>query len=326
MLKASPTWSEAYALVVAKCGENGCLEHDKQILADVDRTFGRSSLRKQARKLHASVTDIDEKKLALARVLRAFTATHTTMGYCQGMNFLTAFMLSNVQWNEAQAFWLVTAIAVSPQYQLMELYRPGVPLLNLRFYQLHSMVQQLLPDLHAHFEAEDFHVSMCASGWFMTLFTNCDTLPADAVVRVLDCFLVYGWKIIFQVALALLQFLQHDILQVEFEAIVDLFYSLDDAALILHPEYLIHAAHAIPVTDDMLVRLQDDYEREFPGTLGPLRCPTTEAKSTPKQPSRVVNGRASLLPSLVTALSFSSGIVDAPNADDEALDIDCNLS
>ncbi|RHY03867.1 hypothetical protein DYB38_005926, partial [Aphanomyces astaci] len=90
--------------------------------------------------------------------------------------------------------------------------------------------------------------------------------------------------------------------------------------------YLIHAAHAIPVTDDMLVRLQDDYEREFPGTLGPLRCPTTEAKSTPKQPSRVVNGRASLLPSLVTALSFSSGIVDAPNADDEALDIDCNLS
>ncbi|RLO11773.1 hypothetical protein DYB28_012149, partial [Aphanomyces astaci] len=34
MLKASPTWSEAYALVVAKCGENGCLEHDKQILAD----------------------------------------------------------------------------------------------------------------------------------------------------------------------------------------------------------------------------------------------------------------------------------------------------
>ncbi|ETV77267.1 hypothetical protein H257_08720 [Aphanomyces astaci] len=208
MLKASPTWSEAYALVVAKCGENGCLEHDKQILADVDRTFGRSSLRKQARKLHVSVTDVDEKKLALARVLRAFTATHTTMGYCQGMNFLTAFMLSNVQWNEAQAFWLVTAIAVSPQYQLMELYRPGVPLLNLRFYQLHSMVQQLLPDLHAHFEAEDFHVSMCASGWFMTLFTNCDTLPADAVVRVLDCFLVYGWKIIFQVALALLQFLQ----------------------------------------------------------------------------------------------------------------------
>ncbi|RHY35914.1 hypothetical protein DYB25_007063 [Aphanomyces astaci] len=51
MLKASPTWSEAYALVVAKCGENGCLEHDKQILADVDRTFGRSSLRKQARKV-----------------------------------------------------------------------------------------------------------------------------------------------------------------------------------------------------------------------------------------------------------------------------------
>lgn len=44
--------------------------------------------------------------------------------------------------------------------------------------------------------------------WFMTLFTNCDTLPRDTVVRVMDCFLVYGWAMIFRVALALLKYLE----------------------------------------------------------------------------------------------------------------------
>ncbi|ETV94127.1 hypothetical protein, variant 1 [Aphanomyces invadans] len=330
MLKSSATWSEAYSLVVAKCGADGTLEHDKQILADVQRTFGRSSLRKQTRKLalHAAQDDVDAKKVALARVLRAFTATHSTLGYCQGMNFLAAFLLTNVHWNEAQAFWLLTAVAVSPQYQLMELYRPGVPLLNLRFYQLQALVQQLLPDLHAHFEAHDFHVSMCASGWFMTLFTNCDTLPADAVVRVLDCFLVYGWKCIFQVALALLQFLQPDLLQVDFEAIVDVFYTLDDNALILHPEYLIHAAHAMPVTDQMLNELQAAYELEFPGTLGSLRpyATTPSAVQVAGKAAATPTRRTRLLPSLLTALSLSNSSPTAVDDDVGMLDVNCKIS
>lgn len=50
MLKSSPVWSEAYAFVLEKCGVMGTLEHDKQIGADVQRTFGRPSLRKQTRK------------------------------------------------------------------------------------------------------------------------------------------------------------------------------------------------------------------------------------------------------------------------------------
>ncbi|KAF0693705.1 Aste57867_15345 [Aphanomyces stellatus] len=303
MLKATPVWAEAYALVLNKCGDVGTLEHDKQIVTDVKRTFGRSPLRRQThRKSHDEDEgdDLERKKAALEHVLRAFTATHSNMGYCQGMNFVAAFMLSSVHWNEAQAFWLLTAVSVSPQYQLMDMYRPGVPLLNLRFYQLHMLVKMLLPDLHMHFEAQDFHESMCASGWFMTLFTNCDTLPATAVVRVMDCFLVYGWVIIFRVALALLKYLQADILKVEFEEIVDIFYSLDDSLWILQPENLIQAANKIQVatpssppsklmkvTDAMLDTLQRDYETEFPGTLAtPVRDATISSPVFPRSPPK----------------------------------------
>ncbi|OQR91545.1 hypothetical protein THRCLA_08950 [Thraustotheca clavata] len=291
MPKSSPIWSEAYALILEKCGSIGSLEHDKQISADVSRTFGRSAVRKTKRfeKHNDPYEGIDRepKKDSLINVLRAFTSTNSTVGYCQGMNFLAAFLLSNVQWNEMQAFWLMTSLAATPMYDIIDMYKPGVPLLNLRFFQLHMLVKQLLPELHEHFEAEDFHVSMCASGWFMTLYTNFDTLPFDAVVRVMDGFVVYGWKIIFRVALALLQYLQSDILQSSFENIVDIFYNLDDSALILHPEYLLHCAMKIKVTNSMLKALQEEYDQEFPSNL-PKSCEIGSPKNFKPQPSQLV--------------------------------------
>jgi hypothetical protein len=42
----------------------------------------------------------------------------------------------------------------------------------------------------------------------MTLFTNMEALPYDVVVRVLDGFLVAGWKQLFRVALVILDALQ----------------------------------------------------------------------------------------------------------------------
>ncbi|RHY17234.1 hypothetical protein DYB32_010549 [Aphanomyces invadans] len=231
-------------------------------------------------------------KVALARVLRAFTATHSTLGYCQGMNFLAAFLLTNVHWNEAQAFWLLTAVAVSPQYQLMELYRPGVPLLNLRFYQ------QLLPDLHAHFEAHDFHVSMCAPIFFKSTLKRLSTcFTRSTTMRYADGCPWFGSP------LCVVQ-------------------------LILHPEYLIHAAHAMPVTDQMLNELQAAYELEFPGTLGSLRpyATTPSAVQVAGKAAATPTRRTRLLPSLLTALSLSNSSPTAVDDDDGMLDVNCKIS
>jgi hypothetical protein len=54
-------------------------------------------------------------------------------------------------------------------------------------FQLDTVLQEALPDLHGHFVAHAFHASMYSSGWFLTLFTT--SLPLLLVCRILDIFL-----------------------------------------------------------------------------------------------------------------------------------------
>lgn len=87
----------------------------------------------------------------------------------------------------------------------------------------------------------------------MTLFTNMEALPYDVVVRVLDGFLVAGWKQLFRVALVILESLkvdcccllqapsvdqcshisglQHHLIGSTFDEIPQIFYDLQDYAV-----------------------------------------------------------------------------------------------
>ena len=52
----------------------------------------------------------------------------------------------------------------------------------------------------SHFARLGLHPSMYAAQWVLTIFTY--NFPFALVVRVLDAFLLEGWKTVFRVALA----------------------------------------------------------------------------------------------------------------------------
>lgn len=60
-----------------------------------------------------------------------------------------------------------------------------VALFHLNHMSFH--MQELVPEIHMHFQAQSFHTSMYASSWFLTLFTSC--LPHTLACRVMDLFL-----------------------------------------------------------------------------------------------------------------------------------------
>merc|ERR1712196_171610 len=69
----------------------------KTIECDLDRTFPN----------HASLAN-EHGQAKLRRILQAYAKHNPTIGYCQSMNFLAAFLLLHME--EESAFWTLVCI------------------------------------------------------------------------------------------------------------------------------------------------------------------------------------------------------------------------
>ena len=91
-------------------------------------------------------------------------------------------------------------------------------------YVSEKLIHQFLPKLSKHLDTELIHVTMYATQWLLTQYTS--SFQFDLVMRVWDCFLVEGWKIIYRVMLSLLQHYQNELLNLGFEEILGFFRKL----------------------------------------------------------------------------------------------------
>mmetsp|Transcript_3009 Transcript_3009/g.6562 ORF Transcript_3009/g.6562 Transcript_3009/m.6562 type:complete len:1062 (-) Transcript_3009:140-3325(-) len=156
---------------------------------------------------------------ALRRVLRAYSMYDSEVGYCQGMNFITAMFLTFL--SEEEAFWLLVVVMNEEPYKLRELFGEDMAGTHEVLYIAEKLLAQFLPKLSKHFEEENIHVSMFVIQWLLTVYTS--TFPFDLVARVWDCFLVEGWKVVYRVMLSLLEHASKDILDFQFEQILNYF-------------------------------------------------------------------------------------------------------
>ncbi|PAV84635.1 hypothetical protein WR25_00730 isoform C [Diploscapter pachys] len=100
-------------------------------------------------------------------------------------NVIKAYSIHDKEMPEEEAFAVL--LRLMENYRLRELYKPTMTDLGLCMFQLECIVQEQMPDLHAHFNNVGFHTSMFASPWFLTLFTT--TMPLEIANRIMDCFL-----------------------------------------------------------------------------------------------------------------------------------------
>lgn len=85
---------------------------------------------------------------ALFRLLAAFSAYDTTIGYCQGMSTIAALLL--IYMPEEDAFWSLVALFDNPLYDMHGLYLEGFPKLH-RCFAIHDrLLQATLPALYKH--------------------------------------------------------------------------------------------------------------------------------------------------------------------------------
>lgn len=181
-------------------------EHDDQtILAQIEMDIHRTLTDNVFFRKGPGVTKLNE-------VLLAYSRRNPEVGYCQGMNLITASLLLIMPTAE-DAFWIMTSIIEN----ILPTQYYDRSLLASRADQkvLLSYIAEILPKLHAHFDALGIELEALTFQWFLSLFTDC--LSAEALYRVWDVIFCFndGSTFLFQVALALLKLNEGALLELD---------------------------------------------------------------------------------------------------------------
>ena len=190
-MRLARTRGSNYPTLYGKLIEQRGGPHEEAIVRDIKRTFTK----------HQYFSDscvLGQQELL--QVLRAYAAYDNEVGYCQGMGFITATFLCYL--SPEDAFWLLSSIMERQEFNMRELFRPGMPKFRRTMDMFSRMLEQTEPELSRHFSEIGIKPEMYASQWVMTLFAY--NFPLRFVVRVFDLFMAQGWSIVFRVGLVLL--------------------------------------------------------------------------------------------------------------------------
>jgi small G protein signaling modulator 3 len=178
----------------------------------------------------------------LNEVLLAYSRRNAEVGYCQGMNLITACLLLIMPTAE-DAFWILTALIenILPRgYYDHSLLASRADQQVLRQY-----VASILPKLSAHLDNLGIELEALTFQWFLSVFTDC--LSAEALFRVWDVVLCTndGSTFLFEVALALLKLNEQQLLECESPASIYTYINHQMTNHAISIDGLIHASEGL---------------------------------------------------------------------------------
>uniref|UniRef100_A0A8C6SJQ6 Ecotropic viral integration site 5b n=1 Tax=Neogobius melanostomus TaxID=47308 RepID=A0A8C6SJQ6_9GOBI len=215
---------------------------EKLIRRDIARTYPEHDFFKEKDSLGQEV---------LFNVMKAYSLVDREVGYCQGSAFIVGLLL--MQMPEEEAFCVF--VKLMQEYRLRELFKPSMAELSLCLYQFESMIQEHLPELHIHFQAQSFHTSMYASSWFLTIFLT--SFPLPVATRIFDIFVCEGLEIVFRVGLAILQMNQAELIQLDMEGMLQHFQKVIPHQI--DSDKVIQAAYQVKYNAKKMKKLEKEY-------------------------------------------------------------------
>ncbi|XP_064648922.1 uncharacterized protein LOC135501087 isoform X6 [Lineus longissimus] len=175
-------------------------QYRKQISLDLLRTMPTN--------VHFDTTDADGIQ-KMQEVLQAYCVHSTTMGYCQGMNFIAAMSLLFM--DKEDAFWCL--VAMTEKYFTPHYFDHNLIGAQADQEVLKELLKEKLPKLHQHLDDLDIEISTVTLNWFLAIFF--DSVPMETLLRIWDCFLLEGPKVLFRFAIAILKIHEKALLEKE---------------------------------------------------------------------------------------------------------------
>ena len=233
---------------------NKTCQYDEIIWKDIKRIF----ISKQVRFTGYGKKNANETQHSLYNVLKVFSIYRKDIGYCQGMQQIAALLTMHM--DEEDAFWVLLCLANESKYNLQEVWKPAMPGIKKRFFQMNKCIENILPKLYTKLVTNGISSPSMyqATQWFLTIFLATE-MPFNIQLHIFDIYLHEGIKTIFRMGLGLLKYNEKELLSADFENMLTLFRT--GANKLIHQKY-IDTCFSFKLTHNQLNNYQNIYDNQ----------------------------------------------------------------
>ena len=154
----------------------------------------------------------------IKNILKCFVSIFPKIGYCQGMNYVVAFLYQLLHLNEEQTFYFLCGLLLNTKYN--EIFKDDFQTLNLFFKIFEKILEINRPEIYYKFLDNNIVTSSYISPLFITLFTDQaptfeENSPPKFIFFILEKFILEGWSALFNCGFTLLEFTYEKIMLLE---------------------------------------------------------------------------------------------------------------
>ena len=158
--------------------------------------------------------NIEENQNKIKNILMILNNLFPHIGYCQGMNYIAAFLLQVFDYNEEKTFYYMAGILSNTDFG--KLLENDLRLLKIFFFVVEKIIQVFIPKAYKVIIKNSILTNYFCPPWFLTLWTNVcpvfnkENTPLSSMV-IIENFFVDGWISAIRAGYTVLKYYENDI-------------------------------------------------------------------------------------------------------------------
>lgn len=210
-------------------------------------------------------------QISLFNILRAYSIHDPVVEYCQSMSDVTAFVLMQIE--EEEAFWFLCDFLQSPKFRMNRRYENGFFGLYESFHVHTELLKRFYPVLAKQFEDDGVIPALYTMNWFMKVFIDC--LPSELVLRMWDLMLLVGFDIVYSYIVVIIGYYQSELVGKAFSEAVMFLQRIRDLPSHISVDQFFSDVKALNIKPSLLREFENSFQAAGTGSSS-----TTDAKVT----------------------------------------------